>query len=253
MSWIKVSSLFLLSFSFLLNLSYNILSSSSHRALFSTSSSDPHLYDSSLSSTFSLSSNDHFHLSYLDKTKLTGQFCSDVLSFGSSSPSSSSSSTSAADPDFVAHHDPFISHSHLNILDINSSTPHLTTFGCLHTSFQSSFYTNSIHGILGLSFPSQQYPTMNLLTTIFPSQSQRIFTLILFPNSSNGLLQIGGFDSTKSHLWSPSLHTSSIILFSKSITIPVLNDCSSTFSNTKERFCPFRNYRIGIQKVRYGN
>jgi hypothetical protein len=194
------------------------------------------LYNSLDSTTFQLQSS-KFSLSYLDKTKLSGQICSDLISFGNYSL--------------------------------------FGYFGCISPEHQSSYFSDEINGILGFGFPSVQHPKMNLFTLITlssgtpstspspfslllpsiepinsTSRSHKIFTLILFPNSSQGLMQIGGFDPSQVEKWSHLESDDALPNLNQQITLPILTDCAS-FVVSKD--CPFRNYRVGIQRIRYGS
>jgi hypothetical protein len=79
--------------------------------------------------------------------------------------------------------------------------------------------------------------------------THKIFTLILFPNSSQGLIQLGGFDPSQAEKWSHLESDDALPNLHQQITLPILTDCVS-FVMTKD--CPFRNYRVGIHRIRFG-
>lgn len=180
------------------------------------------IYNSKLSTTFHLLTN-QFKLSYLDKTKLKGFICQDIIYF------------------------------------MNSSI--LTSFGCISSKYQTSFYSNEISGILGLGFPIEKELYSTNLFNIFTFNqrnnsnnninnyyNQKIFTLILNPFNLTGILQLGGYNLNNIY----PMDGLGKLDINHQFTLPVLRDCQTSTNNAGINNCPFRNFRVGISKIRFG-
>lgn len=153
-----------------------------------------------------------FKLIYLDKTKLKGYICSDKIYF------------------------------------MNMSI--VSYFGCISLyKYNKLYYFNDINGILGLGFPTynELYST-NIFTKFTLNITNKIFTLILNPFILSGILQLGGYDLNNIY---PYNGFGRININSK-FTLSVLPDCPTLTLNTGINNCIYRNFRVGISKIRFG-
>jgi hypothetical protein len=259
-------------------------------------------YDSSLSLTFQqyLKS---FSLSYLDHTQVTGSICSDFLVLGNQN--------SNQNP-IPENQNQIQNQSQLEKEIENERERNVhgfqAYFGCISLEKHQNVFSKNILGILGLSFPSpsssSEFSTnlFDFLSLSIPqnqnqliqqnnivednpmeynqwNQTQtipRVFTLILSPFSSVGLLQLGGYDliSLRRSLSDIPIEQTYPLSYNASFTISLLREeckhiphttsispihvpslLSSSIPDShfqSQSTCPYRNYRVGISKIRLG-
>lgn len=121
-------------------------------------------------------------------------------------------------------------------------------FGCIFKKYHISFFTSDITGILGLGFPNKDEI---IITNIFSinkiNKNLKIFTIILNPLLETGLLQLGGYDMNNIY---PN-NGYGKVNFLKKFTLPILRDCSTHHPSINN--CQFRNFRVGISKIKFGH